>query len=110
MKRCKDCGRLLPGDAFYAHPATSDRLSIRCRGCSKARAQQNRARNAAKIRDYERQRSQDEDRKEYIADRQRVRRLERRMAALKNNGVFSKLSIAKRKTAAAARREHCHGG
>lgn len=46
MKRCRDCGRVLPLDAFYVHATAADRLRPECKDCKRA-YQSARARTAA---------------------------------------------------------------
>ncbi|HQZ91277.1 MAG TPA: hypothetical protein PLR44_14585 [Thermomicrobiales bacterium] len=36
LKRCRDCGRLLPFDEFYCHTTTADRLRAECKDCKRA--------------------------------------------------------------------------
>lgn len=96
MKWCKDCRRKLPSEAYYAHPASRDGLSNRCKECAKARSKENRAKNIERYRAYDLARAKQPDRKEAMADLQRMRRLRKRADANKRVGLFSKLTITKR--------------
>lgn len=54
MKECKTCGATKQPSDFYRHPQTKDKLSPKCKGCTKEAARANRKEKAEYYREYDR--------------------------------------------------------
>jgi hypothetical protein len=62
-KTCKACGAFKPLSEFYTHRYNADGYLNRCKDCVKARVKTHRQANLERIREYDRKRGQQEDRK-----------------------------------------------
>lgn len=56
MKRCRDCQKVKPLDAFYLHEQTKDGRLNKCKECVKARVKSRYYRDHEKVCAYERER------------------------------------------------------
>lgn len=56
MKECRECGKKLSLDSFYAHKAMADGHLNKCKDCVKSRVNRYRDSNLEKAREYDRQR------------------------------------------------------
>lgn len=62
-KVCKKCGRELPISEFYVHKEMNDGHLSFCKECVRARVHKHRENNIERIREYDRNRSKTEERK-----------------------------------------------
>lgn len=63
MKTCFKCGQAKPRSEFYAHKMMADGLLGKCKTCVSVDCLAHRQKNADRVAEYERQRSQRSDRK-----------------------------------------------
>lgn len=57
MKTCFKCSRELPLAEFYRHPMMGDGHLGKCKDCTRSDATSHRAKNAGRVRQYDRERS-----------------------------------------------------
>ena len=66
LKKCNECGEEKPHSEFYKHPATKDGYLGQCKTCKKRASRRRRRENIENIREYDRIRSQDVDRRTHL--------------------------------------------
>lgn len=88
MKRCRKCLRWLPLDDFYRHRRMADGFLSDCKQCKRSAVNANRTAKSSYYRRWDLERFKRPERKEQLADYQRVRRARRRAAALRRKGVL----------------------
>jgi hypothetical protein len=75
-KVCRKCGERKPLDEFYEHPQMADGHLNQCKACKRAYQKRYREEHHKEICEYDRQRAQTEQRKQYALERERARRRE----------------------------------
>jgi len=73
-KICFKCGKLKPLTDFYKHEKMSDGHVNKCKECNKKDVKKNYRENIDHYTEYEKNRFQDKDRKEYVTEQQREHR------------------------------------
>ena len=63
MKKCFKCGKNKRLSSFYAHPQSADGHLGKCKECTRKDVRDNRAKRLAYYQEYDRQRTDDPDRK-----------------------------------------------
>lgn len=69
MKTCRKCGEEKPLDDFYAHASMPDGHLNQCKTCVKARVTAHRSVNVERIREYDRERGRNQERKAAVKAR-----------------------------------------
>lgn len=94
-KRCPDCDRDLPIDAFHGARSRKSGLQVYCKGCQRARAKDYRDRNLDKMRAKSREyRTRDKEkwgsyqRSYYDKNRERIRAREREAHAARRQRII----------------------
>lgn len=67
MKKCFKCGRELPLSEFYAHDRMKEGCLGKCKECTRKDVRANRIKNIDNIREYDRKRFQNPERKAKVA-------------------------------------------
>ena len=80
-KVCKKCGKELPIDEFYTHKQMGDGYLNFCKECVKARVSKHRETNIEKIREYDRNRPNNKERRK--REREAIYADEKRLAKYK---------------------------
>lgn len=75
MKECFKCHRVLPLDEFYKHPRMADGHLNKCKECNKRDVHENYYRRHAQYAEYERERYQQENRRQYTIAQARLRNI-----------------------------------
>lgn len=85
MKTCFKCGVCQPRENFYKHSRMADGLLGKCKDCTKKDANEHRANNLEKVREYDRERGKNKERMKKAAEISKKWRKDdaRRMAAHK---------------------------
>lgn len=67
-KTCLDCSESKPITMFYKHEGMSDGYLNKCKACVKSRVGKHRKENIESVRQYDRDRSRERDRKKFLAE------------------------------------------
>ena len=67
MKTCFKCNTVQPLTEFYKHNAMADGFLNKCRSCTKKDATEHRNKNIEKVRQYDRDRAKNPDRKKAMS-------------------------------------------
>ena len=76
MKQCRTCGEIKPLSEFYKHKEMADGTLNHCKCCVKTRVSQHREDNIEKVREYDRNRSNREERVKYNCEKAKRLRVE----------------------------------
>jgi hypothetical protein len=95
MKTCFKCGRSLPLDAFYPHPAMKDGRLGKCKDCTKEDVRANYAAKREQYSAYYAKRNQEPERKESLLRHQRARRARHPERSRARNAVSNALRDGK---------------
>lgn len=63
LKTCNKCKAVLPADEFYKHSKSADGYLDKCKDCHRRLVGENRLKNLERIREYDRERAHNPDRK-----------------------------------------------